>query len=301
MSYSSVPATSMYYAPESTWEKGVEKGGRFINDYFPHIQASTAALYTKGPAHVKIRAGAQAGVDAIIFQFLVRKMAQFQRWLQQKSPWLAEQTNKHPILSGLLGGGLTYGVAELGSGWGTKKIFGLFQGRETGWIKSGLDGMRRNSIGRGVLDAFGAVDKFMNKRAVKLGLGAAFIGLFVGVFAKAIKDRRRFKREYKQARQQYTRQDVDPLTLRMAILMHQRFALQQQKALSQHSLSAFKKPEASEAVTAATVNPFALDPALALALAPEIQFLQEGGSSPVNPSGLKAVPSEVSLAGVSVV
>ena len=263
MSYASVPATSLYYTPESGWERGVEKGARFVSDYFPHIQASTAALYTKGPAHVKIQAGAKAGVDAIIFQFLVKKMAKFQRWLQEKSPWLAEQTNKHPIMAGLLGGGLSYGVAEFGAGWGTKKLFGLLGGRESQWIQSGLNAMRRHAIGRKVLQAGSTVNKFMNKRVVKLGLLGAFVALFVGVFAKAIKDRVRFKRQYKQARQQYTKHDVDPLTLRAAILMHQRFAQ------SEKPMIGVPDKTRKLAYAQSDQNPFAMS------LAPEIQWLQQ--------------------------
>lgn len=276
---SSVPVTSMYYAPEAGWERAVEGGNRFVSNYFPHIQASTAALYTRGPAEYKLRAGAKAGAEAIVFQFLVRKMTQFNLWLQEKSPWLAERVNKNPIISGILMFGTTYFGAEYGSVYAVKKgsqlltrFFG--QNFDLKLFRNGIEAMKRNRIGRGILKGASAFNKFMTKPAVMIGLGVAVTALLVGTFAKAVKDRMRFKREYKQARQQYTRKQVDPLTLRAAILLHQRMA-QQGGVLAQVEPELVIEPQ-----TAKQPNPFAV------MLGPEIEYLKQVSAQSRAPQGV---------------
>lgn len=223
--YGPTPYVHNIYAPESRWEQGVVGGGRAFDRYFPLIQAGTAGFYTKGPAHHKVRNGVRAGIDAMIFQYLIKKMDQANHWLKEKSPWYAEVSNKHPLLTSVVTGVAGFVAAVTGSSFLTGGLFNLLGGREVGWIQNGLALMEKNTLGKALMTGVSKLNGFMNLPAVKGSLAGALGLLLVGSIVKSVKDKGRFKREYKQARQQYPRKAVDPNTLRAAIMMHQQLSV----------------------------------------------------------------------------
>ncbi|MDH4378652.1 MAG: hypothetical protein QE263_01930 [Vampirovibrionales bacterium] len=182
--------------------------------YYPFITALDSVADSKNGAY---QAGSVSNslVKSYAYRQSVIQLAKAENSFLKNHPWALEWVNNHPWLGGAVMSALVIGPSMLlseGAGIFAKPVAKKVETFAWQHLKGTAVGSVLQQLWKGVLKVFGNV-------YVMGGLLAVLIGALVVRMIRSTREAIQFKRSYQQARQKYDVKQVDPLTLRYAVMM----------------------------------------------------------------------------------
>jgi hypothetical protein len=154
-------------------------------------------------------------VKSYAYRQSVIQLAKAENSFLKNHPWALEWVNNHPWLGGAVMSALVIGpsmVLSEGAGFFAKPVAKKVETFAWQHLKGTAAGSGLQQLWKGVYKVFGNV-------YVLSGIFALVMGALIVRIIRSTREAMQFKRSYQQARQKYDVKQVDPLTLRYAVMM----------------------------------------------------------------------------------